>query len=227
METKEQQAELVKTARITGIWYLMLGITGMLGFLLFHPQIFVSEDPAKTLENLTQRELFARGRVLLELGVVLSQALAAIWFYKLFRGINPVAALATGIWGTVNSVAIMVSAMSMGAAIKIANGSAIGTESKVATIQILEQLSANSWGVGGIFFGLWLIPMGYTVVSSQRMPVWLGRILMVGGIGYILHTAVNYIGVSSDFVELLVIPATIGEFWMIGYLLIFGIRPER
>jgi hypothetical protein len=32
-------------------------------------------------------------------------------------------------------------------------------------------------------------------------------------------------GVSGAWVDMLVIPATAGEFWMIAYLLIFGIRP--
>ncbi len=227
METHEQHSDLIKTARIAGIWYLALAITGVLGFLVFHPQLFISGDPEQTLKNLADRESFARGRLLLEIGVVGSQAMAAVWFFKLFRNINPVAAWATGIWGTVNAVVILVSAISMGVAIKIANGTILTPDFKLAAIHILEQFSSNAWGVGGLFFGLWLIPMGYTVASSQRMPIWLGRVLMIGGMGYILNTFISYAGVSSNWVDLLVIPATIGEFWMIGYLLVFGIRPSR
>ncbi len=123
MESSEQYRDLVKTARITGVWYLVLAISGMLGFLVFHPQIINSENPAKTLNNLTEQETFARVRLLLELTIVGSQALAAVWFYKLFKNINPTAALATALWGTVNSVVILISAISMGVAIKIANNS--------------------------------------------------------------------------------------------------------
>jgi uncharacterized membrane protein YpjA len=91
---------------------------------------------------------------------------------------------------------------------------------------MFDQFIDQAWGVGSLFFGLWLIPMGYVVVSSQRMPVWLGRVLILGGFGYIASTFIKYMGVNSDWVDVLVIPATVGEFWMIGYLLIFGIRPE-
>ena len=59
------------------------------------------------------------------------------------------------------------------------------------------------------------------------MPVWLGRILIIGGIGYLMSTFIRYLGVSGSWVGSLTIPATIGEFWMIGYLLIFGIQPEN
>jgi len=218
------QKDLVKTARITGVWYLMLAVSGTIGFLAFHPQVYDSTDPEKTLVNLTESESLARIRLLFELAIVASQALAAIWFYKLFRTINEWGAWSLGIWGTMNSAVIMISAISMGAALDIANSSAQSYDNKVALIQLLAQFITNAWGVGGLFFGLWLIPMGYIVLTSKRMPLWLGRILIVGGIGYILTTFIKYMGFANALIDSLVIPATIGEFWMIAYLLIYGIR---
>jgi hypothetical protein len=226
MNTDEQQKELVGTARITGIWYLMLAITGMVGFLVLHPRIYVTDDPAKTLSNLTEFETLARLRLVFELLIVASQALAAVWFYKLFKDIRHTAAWALAAWGMMNATAIMISAMAMGGAIEVANGTQALNE-KVFMIQLLHQFIKNTWGVGSLFFGLWLIPMGYIVVSSQRMPLWLGRVLILGGAGYILSTFISYMGVHGSWVGMLTVPATIGEFWMIGYLLIFGIRPEK
>jgi len=221
MEHKKQ----VTTARLTGIWYLLLAVSGVLGFLIFHPQVFVSGAPQKTLTNLTEFESNSRIRLLLELVIVASQALAAVWFYKLFRELNGWAASTIGIWGTVNSVAIMISAIAMSSAIEIASSSSLAFQEKVISIELLANIITNAWSVGGLFFGLWLIPMGHIVVSSGRMPIWLGRILIMGGIGYILQTFINCLGVQSSYLDILVIPATVGEFWMIGYLLIYGIRP--
>jgi len=34
-----KQSDIVGTARLTGFWCLTLAITGILGFLVFHPQI--------------------------------------------------------------------------------------------------------------------------------------------------------------------------------------------
>lgn len=221
MEDKNQ----VKTARLTGIWYLLLAVSGVLGFLIFHPKIFVSDDPQKTLANLTEFESTSRIRFLLELVIIASQALAAVWFYKLFREIKAWAAFAIGGWGMMNAVAIMVSAIAMGVAIDVTNYSAPTIHEKVILIQLLSNIISTSWIVGGLFFGLWLIPMGYVVISSKRMPVWLGRTLFIGGIGYILSTFINCTGFTNSLVGILTIPATLGEFWMIAYLLIYGIRP--
>jgi hypothetical protein len=220
------QSRLVKTARLTGIWYLALGITGMVGFLVIHPKIYITDDPSQTLLNLSEKELLARVRLVFEFLIVVSQALAAVWFYKLFRSFDESGAWALGIWGTVNSVVIMISGIAMATAIELATSSVQPVGDKVMAIELLQQISNNSWGVGSLFFGLWLLPMGAIVIRSGRMPVWMGRILIIGGAGYILHTFIGYLGYSNSYLELMVIPATIGEFWMIGYLLIFGIRPE-
>jgi hypothetical protein len=220
-----EQKQLIKTARLAGVWYLVLAISGIFGFMVFHPQIFVTDDPQKTLNNLINLGSISRLRLLFELVIIVSQALAAVWFYKLFCGINTWAASTLGIWGTVNSVVIMVSAISMSSAIEIASSSSPTFQEKTILIQLLGQIITNAWLVGGLFFGLWLIPMGYIVISSGRMPIWLGRILIMGGIGYLLQTFIKSIGVQSSYIDILVMPATVGELWMVGYLLMYGIRP--
>lgn len=75
---------------------------------------------------------------------------------------------------------------------------------------------------------IWLIAMGWASVVSGRFPPALGWVLIVGGVGYILSALIGYGSVDAPrlLVDGLAFPATIGEFWMIGYLLIRGIRPE-
>lgn len=223
MTVNKKQSELLVTARIAGICYLAMAISGILGFLIFHPQVFDAEDSQKTLTNLIDLQSLARTRLLFEFAIIVSQALTAVWFYKLFRHLNEWAAWTVGIWGMVNSIVIMISAISMGSAIEIASSSHT-VEDKLILVELLSGLISNSWGVGSLFFGLWLIPLGHIITSSRRMPIWLGRTLIIGGIGYLLSTVVNYIGIQSPLIDYLTIPATIGEFWMIGYLLIYGIR---
>jgi len=224
MNINDKQSQLVNTARITGIWYLIMAISGILGFMVFHPQIFVSGNPEKTLANLIDLESTARVRLLFEFAIVISQALTAVWFYKLFKDINEWAAWTLGIWGMINSVAIMISAISMASAIGIANSSVQTMDDKVLLIQVFQHIIANAWGIGGLFFGLWLFPMGYIVIKSKRMPIWLGRVIFLGGIGYLISTIISYMGIDFPYNRILILPATVGEFWMIGYLLIFGIR---
>jgi hypothetical protein len=222
----DPQQELVRTARQAGVWYLALAVTGMVGFLALHPQIFVSGDGAQTLANLREQESLARLRLVLEFAIIVSQALAAVYFFKLFKDIHHFAAWSLAAWGMANAVAIMVSAMGMAGAIEVATSDWPMNEQLVA-VRIFDQLIRHAWGVGSLFFGLWLIPMGFVVVDSQRMPIWLGRILLLGGAGYVLSAFISYLGVKAAWVGYLPMPATVGELWMIGYLLIYGIRPGK
>ena len=218
---------LRKTARVTGMWYLALGLAGGLGFLLIRPQLYVAGDPAATLANLVDLEGVARMGLVFELALVASQALAAVWFYKLFRPINQTGAFAVAVFGMVNAIAVMASAVFMATALSVAGDAGLAPAGDTAaTVQLMYQLSSTCWGVGSLFFGLWLIPMGHIASSSGRMPRWLGRILIIGGCGYLLSGFVSYgiAGAPTWFVEALAIPATIGEFWMIGFLLTKGLR---
>ncbi|MTK02643.1 DUF4386 domain-containing protein [Micromonospora sp. CP22] len=213
---------LIRTARTTGLFYLGLGVAGMLGFLTIRPMIFDAGDADATLANLVANESLARAGVALELLVVLTQSLAAVWFYRLFRTVDSTAAGSIAAFGIVNAVAILGSAALLATAVGVATD---GTGDAAGTVQLLYLVSENLWGVGGIFFGLWLVPMGWCVLRSGWLPRPLGWILVAGGVGYVLMTFVNYLAPGAGAAaDLLVIPATVGEFWILGYLIIFGVR---
>jgi hypothetical protein len=207
---------------LTGIFYLGLAITGMFGFLIIRPELFVAGDPSGTLQNIVEHEQLARIGVALELGIVTFQALAAVWFAKLFRDVDAFAAGVLALFGMVNAIAILASAALLRGALDIAVGST-GVDPKTSHLLIL--LSARFWDVCNVFFGLWLIPMGWLVNKSAIGPRVLGWVLMVGGIGYVLlpYVAVLVPDIGAS-VGLLSVVATVGEFWMIGLLLWRALR---
>ena len=68
-------------------------------------------------------------------------------------------------------------------------------------------------------------PDGVAARCAQRLDARpLGWLLIVGGVGYVLSAFVGYLVPDADVVaSVLVLPATAGELWMVGYLLIFGV----
>lgn len=209
----------LRTARTTGLLYLGLAITGMLGFLLIRPALFEPDDAASTLANLVDDPGLARLGIALEMGIVVTQVLAALWFFRLFRPVDAFAAGAIAVFGTINAVAILGSAASLATALQVA----LEPVGDPGSAQLMYLLSENLWGVGAMFFGLWLIPMGWCVLQSGSMPRALGWVLIVGGLGYLASAFLGYLAPDAGMVvDLVVIPATIGELWIVVHLLVRG-----
>ena len=209
---------------LAGLFYLGLAITGMFGFLMVRPELFAAGDPARTLANLVERPGLARIGIALELGISIFQALAAVWFYRLFRDTDSFAAGALALYGMVNALVVLASAAFLGAALDAATGP-VGAEPTIS--HLLTLISGRFWQVGTIFFGLWLIPMGWLVLKARFGHRLLGWILIVGGVGYVLNALVAVLFPDSgSWVGYLPIAATVGEFWMIALLLWTGLRRQ-
>ncbi len=217
---------LVRTARVTGLLYLGFFLVGILGSVVVRGQLFVADDPGATLSNLLSDESLARVGIALELGMVLAQALTAVWFYRLFRSVDTLAAGSLTAFGLVNAAAILTSAALLATALDVATDAGLtASGDQAATVQLLYVASGHVWGVAALFFGLWLLPMGWLVLRSRWMPRALGWTLLVGGVGYTLSAFLTYLLPSADLVsQLLLVPSIIGELWMTGYLLVVGIH---
>jgi hypothetical protein len=208
---------------LTGLFYLGLAVTGSLGFLMVRPGLFADGDPVKTLSNLVERESLARAGLALELGIVLFQALVALWFARLFREVDAFAAGALALLGMVNAIVILASAALLHSALAVALGS---TGAAPWMAHFAYVLSGSFWQVGSVFFGLWLMPMGWLVLKSGLGHRALGWILILGGVGYVLSVFVAVLLPKvGDWAGYLAFPATVGEFWIIILLVWRGLRP--
>jgi uncharacterized protein DUF4386 len=211
--------------RLTGLFYLGVAITGALGFLMIRPELFAEGNPARTLANLVEREGLARLGIALELAIATFQALAAVWFARLFRDTDAFAAGALALFGMVNSIIVLASAVLLRAALDVALAPA-GIDA--TTSHLLFLISGRFWEAGNVFFGLWLIPMGWLCWKASFGHRALGWILILGGIGYIVSPFLAVLAPDAGaWLAVLPLAATVGEFWMIGLLLWTGLRPLR
>ncbi|MFZ2523367.1 MAG: DUF4386 domain-containing protein [Minisyncoccia bacterium] len=199
--------------RITGLLYLGLAITGLFVFVFAKNGIYVSGDALATNANLLEKEMLARIGVAVELVMVAFQALVALWFYKLFSKVNSFASVVIAVFGTINAIMILVSS-----AFWLASLNASIAKDSVSMIYNLFSMHDLIWLVANLFFGLWLLPMGYltSLVMSSKI---LSKLLFVGGAGYIVSAFILILLPGQTTVAgLLVLPATVAEFWVIGYL---------
>ena len=213
-----------RSARLTGLAYLVLAIAGIVGVLLVRGQLYVADDAARTAANLVAHEGLARLGIAADLATVVSQAAAAVGFFLVFRRVHAAGAASITAFGLVNSAVVLVATVFSATALQVAlRGGATSATSAL----MLYDLNVASWTAGGLFFGLWLVPMGWLALRSGSMPRPLGWILVVGGAGYVLSTFVSFLAPgASALAGALPVVATVGEVWMVGYLLVKGM-PDR
>lgn len=216
-----REKPLFTTARITGLLYLGLAVSGVVGYMIARQQLYVPGDAAETLARLVENEGVARASLVGQLGIVAFQVLVALWFFRLWRRVNAFAAGALATFGLLGAVSVLVGLVFFFGVLHVALEPALAPGGDAATVLLMWRLHDAAWTVGTLFFGLWLIPMGYLALAA-RMPRALGWILMAGGVGYILSGVLKLIApdIPAAFAEAPVWLATVGEFWIIGYLLL-------
>ena len=111
---------LIRTARTTGLLYLGLAITGLLGFLLIRPQLFEADDPAATLANLVEHQSLARAGIALRAADRRSPRRSPPAGSTACSAPSTLAAGGIAAFGLVNAVAILVSAAMLATALQVA-----------------------------------------------------------------------------------------------------------
>jgi hypothetical protein len=80
--------------------------------------------------------------------------------------------------------------------------------------------------LASLFWGLWLMPFGWLVLRSARLPRVLGVLLLLGGVGYVVQVFGSVVPgfaetALSNYVTL---PAALGEIGSAMWLLVLGVR---
>jgi len=220
----------VRLARITGVLYLILGVFSGFAELYVRAGIRAPGDAAATAGNIADNASLFRFGMAADLVGNTSYLLVAMGFYLLFRHVDRKAAAALVLFVTASVVIQALNNVNHFAALRLATdgtyATALGADGADALALLFVEMQATGFRIAQIFFGLWLIPLGYLAYRSGLFPRPLGVVLIAGGLGYLFDLVVQFAFPDLGPVVplLLVVPSAVGEFWMIGYLLVRGVR---
>ena len=196
-------------------------------------RMYVAGDATTTATNVLANPGLVR------LGVVADLFQAAEWvflgfaLYLLLRHVSG------------NAARIMVVLVGIGAAIVCLNdvfefvavrvaldpsyAVSFGAAGSNALVLLLLDLQHYGFLIAQIFFGLWLLPLGYLAYRSGMFPRALGAALVVAGSCYLADMLALFLvpDFGGQINAILVIPPVIGEMWMALYLLVKGVRSSH
>jgi hypothetical protein len=198
-----------------------------------YPKIYVAGDAAKTAGNLIANTGLVR------IGVVSDLIQATIWvflaltLYRLLKHVNKSAARAMVVLTAIGAGITMLNAVFEFEGLRVATGAVnlagLSAAGSNALAMLLVDVQHYGLLIASIFFGLWLVPLGYLAFKSGWFPKALGVVLIVGGACYLVDVLAAFL--VPDFGKAIhgyvTIPSIIAEVWTLGYLLVIGVNTKK
>jgi hypothetical protein len=222
-----------RLARIAGVLYLLVGIFGGFAQGFVEPRMYVAGDAAATAGNVVANSALVRLGVVAELIDATIFVFLAMTLYVLLshvhksvaRAMLVLVALSTGI----SCLNVVFEFAGLRVATDSAYAAALGTAGSNALVLLLLDIQHHGVLIAQIFFGLWLAPLGYLAYRSGLFPRALSVLLVVGTVCYLVDTLMQFLvpDLGQRVASFVVIPSAIAEIWMVGYLLVIGVRTVK
>lgn len=219
-----------RLARIAGLLYLIVAIFGGFAFGYVLTKVYIPGDAPTTAANVLANSELVRIGVVADLFQATVFVFLAMVLYRLLNHVNKSVASAMVVLVAIATTIMCLNDVFQFAAVRVAtNGSyltALGAAGSNAIVLLLLDMQHYGFLIAQIFFGLWLVPLGYLAFKSGMFPKALGIVLIAGGASYLVDMLVAFLApdLSGIIHGFLAIPPIIAEVWMLGYLLVKGVR---
>ena len=215
-------------ARLAGVLYLLVAIFGGFAQMGARASVLVTGDAAATAANIRASEaIFRFGFVADVINVVAFLGVALL----LYAILAPVNRRWAGAFVAFNAIAVAIMGVDLvnhaGALIVATDptyAATLGAEAADSLAALFLELHRYGYLVAEVFFGLWLLPLGYVVFRSGMFPRVLGAGLVIGSAAYMVSFILDVTspGFSSSLAVLVAMPAAIAEVSFLLWLLVRG-----
>ena len=219
-----------RLSRIAGVLYLLVGIFGGFAEGYVEPKMYVAGNAAATVGNVVANAGLLRMGVVADLLDGTIFVFLALTLYILLRHVHKSAARAMVVLVALAAGMTCLVALFEFEGLRVATGAvdlaAFGTAGSNAMALLLTDAHHYGLLIASIFFGLWLVPLGYLAYKSGWFPRALGVGLIVGGACYLVDMLAAFLlpDVAKVISGYITIPSAIAEVSMVVYLLVIGVK---
>ena len=221
--------QLQKSARIAGILYLMVALTGPFVLIYVPGKLFVSGDATATASNILAHQSLFRAYIVVGLLSELFFISAVVALYRLLREVNHQLAMIMVVLVLIEAPLAFLGVANQIATLSFVRGAdflaVFDKPQRDALATLLINVDTQGVLVSEMFWGLWLLPLALLVYRSGFLPQFLGVWLFLNGFAYI---ATSLIGIllpdNLQIVRTITFPVLFGEVAFILWLLIVGAK---
>jgi hypothetical protein len=186
-----------KVASAARIWYVFLMAFSIFGIMYADARFYAPGDAAATAGRILADELLFRLGIASGLAGQVCQLFVGLALYRLFKPVDKDQAR-TLLALVVAMVPIaFLNMLNKFAPLILLGDSAFLEAFGPAQLQALAMLfiELQKYGtlIAEVFWGLWLLPLGLLVLESGYFPKFLGVLLEIGCVGYIVHSLIAFI----------------------------------
>src|SRR2546421_3744471 len=222
-----------RLARIAGVLYLAVGIFGGFAEDFVGLKMYAAGNAAATAGNVVANAGLVRMGVVAHLLDGTCLIFLALTLYILLQHVHKSVARAMVVLVAIATGILCLNAVFEFEGLRVATDSsyaaAFGTAGSNALVLLLLDTQHYGTLIAQVFFGLWLVPLGYLAYRSGWFPKWLGVVLIVGGVCYLVDLLAAFLvpDFGQNIHTFVVIPSAIAEISMVLYLRVIGVRTQK
>ncbi len=220
-----------RTARVAGVLYLIVVLTGVFSLAYVPSQLHVSGDPAATYARLVEGESLFRLGIAAGMVCYVAFLLLPLALYQLLAPHGRTAAALMVVFAIASVPISLIATGHKLDVLSLLGGAdylqAFTQEQRQAQVMLALESYRSGLKVAEILWALWLLPFGYLVYRCGILPRLLGILLMLGCAGYLVEVlgGVLFAGYAdSALARFAGIPASAGEIGICLWLLVMGAR---
>src|SRR6266849_3615484 len=217
--------------RFAGLLYVVMSIFGFFALIYVPSKLIVHGNATATASNIAASETLFRLGIACNLIGQAGFIFVALALYELLKGVNQRHAV---VMVTLILVAIpiaLLNELNAIAALVLVRGadflSVVEKPQRDALAMLFLNLHGYGFDVAGIFWGLWLFPLGWLVYRSGFIPRFLGVLVMLNGFTYPVSSFTSLLLPQYEhIVSRWMMPFGFGELVFMFWLLIMGAKPK-
>jgi len=222
---------LRKAAIIAGFSYLIIFVLGILANFFILENLIVPGDAARTVNNIVGNEGQFRLGILGFTIMVIFDVVVAWALYILLKPVNNSLSLLAAWLRLVNATIFGIALYNLFSVLRLLSDTnyltLLDTGQLQAQVMLFLTAFNDTWLIGLIFFGIHLAVLGYLIIRSGFIPKFIGILLVIASLGYLIDSfanvlLVNYVEYAEIFMLIVIVPGVIGELSLTFWLLLKG-----